>query len=185
MTSIKPTQNGFALLLTLVIISVVLAIGLSLLNITMKQFTLSSIARDSEVAFHAANTGIECMRYWRQDPATETDMLNGGSAPSSVDCGGSGYNRISATDNHSGSVFNYQYRFDKTDTNDQCIETSIYLLDATGGAINNFSLADEGLESIDCSNGNVCTALFSRGYNRPCGDLGSIRTVQREITVTY
>ncbi len=50
---------GFALLLTMIVVAVTLAVGLSLLNITLKQFTLSSTSRDSEIAFHAADSGLE------------------------------------------------------------------------------------------------------------------------------
>lgn len=181
----KTNQSGFALLLTLVVVSVVLAIGLSLLNITLKQFTLSSTARDSEIAFHAANTGLECMQFHRKVPSTRTDLLNGGSAPT-LQC--AGVNPTSKTTNHvtyssSRYVYNYQYKHTVGNT---CIETSMYLLDMSNSSsgLSNYAV-NEGLETLSCSAGLVCTTIFSRGYNRSCNDLNSIRVVQRELTIQF
>lgn len=193
-TTQKNRSTGFALLLTLIVVSVVLAIGLSLLNITLKQFTLSATARESEIAFHIANAGLECMQYHRNDPGTRTVLLNddadpGTSAPS-LSCPGSTTPGPSyAATNHylnpgaDEYVYNYIYRYNLE--NDTCIETSMYLIDARDSDDTITRSINEGLSSISCSEGAVCTTIFSRGYNRSCGDLGSIRTVQRELTIQY
>ncbi|MFW6210467.1 MAG: hypothetical protein ACOC4E_03185, partial [Patescibacteria group bacterium] len=55
--------SGFALLITLLVVGVVLAVGAVLLDLTIKQVQLSSTAKDSEIAFHAANAGMECARF--------------------------------------------------------------------------------------------------------------------------
>ncbi len=56
-------RDGLALLITMLLMSVLLGISTSLLNVTLKQYQLSGIARSSEIAFHAANAGIECLSY--------------------------------------------------------------------------------------------------------------------------
>lgn len=43
--------------------SLVLAIGLAILNVTIKQITLASAGRESQHAFYSADTGVECAFY--------------------------------------------------------------------------------------------------------------------------
>lgn len=185
METFKTAQQdrGFALLLTLVVISIVLAIGLSMLHITIKQLSLSNVSRDSEIALHAARSGIECMQYYRYDSITLADMLDGGSAPNIL-CGGS--SSISSGTDHSGTTYNYYYTY-QIGTN-LCVETSIYLLDATGVSSGSPDLTrstNEGLSTLSCSPGNMCTTIFSRGFNRACTDRDSFLTVQRELTLQF
>jgi Tfp pilus assembly protein PilX len=59
-------QAGFALLISLLVVGVVISVGLSILDLSIKQVRLASNATESEKAFHAANAGIECARYWRR-----------------------------------------------------------------------------------------------------------------------
>ncbi len=55
----KNTQKGFSVLFASLVGSLVLAIGLAILSITIKQITLSSAGRESQKAFYAADTGTE------------------------------------------------------------------------------------------------------------------------------
>ncbi|OGG72597.1 hypothetical protein A3A38_02905 [Candidatus Kaiserbacteria bacterium RIFCSPLOWO2_01_FULL_53_17] len=57
-------RGGYALTLAIVVSSVVLSIGLSLLNIVQKELILSATGRDSQFAFYAADAGLECVLYW-------------------------------------------------------------------------------------------------------------------------
>ena len=63
LTKLK-AQKGFALLYSVLIASVLLAIGLAIFNITIKELLLSSLGRDSQFAFYAADTGAECALFW-------------------------------------------------------------------------------------------------------------------------
>lgn len=56
-------QSGFSVLFASLIGSLVLAIGLAILSITLKQIVLSSAGRESQKAFYAADTGTECALY--------------------------------------------------------------------------------------------------------------------------
>jgi Tfp pilus assembly protein PilX len=55
----KPVR-GFTLLVALIFTSVVLSVGLALLDITYKQVILSSTSRQSDYAFYAADSAMEC-----------------------------------------------------------------------------------------------------------------------------
>lgn len=172
-------QSGFALLLTLVVVSVVLAIGLSLLDITVKQLSLSSTARDSEVAFHAANAGLECSQKTRKDIDIITAIPNTGVQ---FDCFQT--NQVSSY-SASGQTREYSIEFDwNNGQQDLCTQIDMYIMDATAGAYT-YNFSNQGLVSKECTNGNICTVMFSRGYNRGCSNLAGLRTVQRELTIEF
>ncbi|MES2134903.1 MAG: pilus assembly PilX N-terminal domain-containing protein [Patescibacteria group bacterium] len=78
------SQRGFTLLLAVLIGSILIAIGSAIFNIVSKQIILSSSGRESQFAFFAADTGIECALYWdvKQSAFATTSPLT------QVACGG-------------------------------------------------------------------------------------------------
>ena len=58
------SERGFALLLASITGSMLLIVGLAIFNISIKEVLLSSAARESQLAFYAADTGIECALNW-------------------------------------------------------------------------------------------------------------------------
>jgi len=56
-------NDGYALLFTIMIISVVSVITAGLLNASTKQLMLSSLAKDSQTAFYQADTASDCAFY--------------------------------------------------------------------------------------------------------------------------
>lgn len=66
-------NRGFTLIIAVLISSIVLSIGLSMFNISIKQSILSSTARESQAAFFAADSGIECASYWEYKTPSEFD----------------------------------------------------------------------------------------------------------------
>lgn len=60
----KSSNRGFTLLIAVLLSSLLLAIAFSLVNFAVKQLIISSAGRESQFAFYAADTGIECAFYW-------------------------------------------------------------------------------------------------------------------------
>ncbi len=60
----KKPEKGFTLLFSLLVSTLVLTVGASIISISLRQLVISSTGRDSQYAFYAANTGIECAMYW-------------------------------------------------------------------------------------------------------------------------
>lgn len=58
------TQRGVVILFAVLLVSVVLTISLGIFNITYRQLVLSSIARESEIAFSVADSARNCALYW-------------------------------------------------------------------------------------------------------------------------
>ncbi|MDQ5893202.1 MAG: hypothetical protein QG640_213 [Patescibacteria group bacterium] len=60
---LKNEKGGYTLLFAVLVSSIVLSIGISILTISRKEFLLSASARDSTSAFYAADSGLECAAY--------------------------------------------------------------------------------------------------------------------------
>ena len=63
-SKLKTNQRGFTLLMAAIVSSIVLSVGAATFGIALKQVTLSSIGRNSQFAFYAADSGAECALYW-------------------------------------------------------------------------------------------------------------------------
>ncbi len=61
---VQGQKSGFTLLFSVLISSVLLSIGVSIFSTTLKDLLFSSSGRDSQFAFYAADTGVECALYW-------------------------------------------------------------------------------------------------------------------------
>jgi Tfp pilus assembly protein PilX len=195
----KKEKRGFALLLAIIISSVMLAIGVSILKISVNQITLSTTARESEFAFQAAHAGIDCMSYWRNKKASEYLSTTTTSSPSnpSVSCFGAPPNVKSTqqlSNSSSNGVINvYKNTFSwgggTSGILPRCTETELYVMTGKDGSVSmSFPerdyLGTNGRKT--CADGRVCNIIISRGYNRACITLStSIYTVQRELTQEF
>ena len=65
-TGMISPQRGFTLLIAVILSSVALSLGLALLDITYKQLVLSSTVKQSQYAFYAADSTLECALYLDQ-----------------------------------------------------------------------------------------------------------------------
>jgi len=92
--SIKEAQRGSTLFIAVTIASLVVVIAMGIMNLTLRELKLSFLARESQAALSAADSGLECAMYWDHinegNPtslfATATPPLN--PAPNINICGG-------------------------------------------------------------------------------------------------
>jgi hypothetical protein len=56
-------EKGLAILYSVIVSIIMLSVATSISSIALRQTKLSSTGRESQYAFFAANTGIECARY--------------------------------------------------------------------------------------------------------------------------
>lgn len=59
----KTKERGYAILFTVVIVAIISTITMGLLNAAYKQVILSSVARDSTIAFYQSDIASECALY--------------------------------------------------------------------------------------------------------------------------
>lgn len=58
------SQKGFAMLFTVLVVSLILSIALGISNLTFKQTILSNLAKDSQISFYEADAAVECAIYY-------------------------------------------------------------------------------------------------------------------------
>lgn len=60
----ESAQRGFTLLLATLMSALLLLLGAAIFSLIKKEIILSSLGRDSQLAFYAADTAAECALYW-------------------------------------------------------------------------------------------------------------------------
>jgi hypothetical protein len=196
----KNKQTGFALLMTLIIVGVVISVGLSILDLTIKQLKLSTSSKDSEIALHAANAGHECAQYWRNHdadsdgtPEIEVGAINfqcfGLSNAPTAASGPVPFNAIAPVVPSVDSVQKYIYEFTWGSDSNRCTRITMLLFasDNTSGGISvtgsNMFANVPGYTNAtkSCEPGGRCAVTSVQGYNRACPNVGSHGTIQREV----
>ncbi len=79
-------KKGFVLLFTVLLAAVVLAVSLEAANVAFREIGFSTSARDTNEAFFAADTGVECALY--NDKAGDVSFVQTGGS-GSINCMGS------------------------------------------------------------------------------------------------
>jgi len=156
-------QRGYALLLSVLISALILTIGLGILNIVEKKIILSSLGRESQKAFYAADSGGECTLYW--------DRKHEGFGST-----------VFATSSASTPPLNGVL------CNEQDIAEDWIISDVTAtGANTSFtiSFANGSCVTVDVQklNSGLMTRFLSRGHN--ICDLSSSRVVERAMRIVY
>jgi hypothetical protein len=78
------TRRGFTLFIALIVSSLLLAVGLSLSTIILKQLIFSNSGKESQLAFYAADSGAECALYWDRKGVDGYTTFDGAFATSST-----------------------------------------------------------------------------------------------------
>ena len=171
--AIKNTQKGFALLIAIIFMSVMLALGLGLGSLAYKQTVLASTAIESQYAFYAADAALECAFYYDQQknlfvfptpqpgsaPVMQCDVTNA-TFPAAYPTGIVSY--IAGTK----WVITERLSIDSLTTHPRCADITI----------------------SKPKQGTGTTYIFSQGYNISCAQLaapGDMRFVTRGLKASY
>ena len=196
-------QEGFALLISLIVVGVVISVGLSILDLSITQVRLSDNAKQSELAFHAANAGVECGLYWRRNASST--MLAGD--PITPDCFGVTDSSVELTiidpgsdagKIEGGTAYLYQYQF-SWGTEQRCTKIATILItadpDESGATLHdvnnvvddggNFAIPGFPETDSECEVGGQCTIMAVRGYNQSCANIGNFGTTEREVLLQF
>lgn len=155
------SQAGFTLLLAALVSSIVLALGAAIYQLASKELELSSLGRDSQYAFFAADTGAECALYWdvRHDYFAT-------SAPASVVAPDPRCATQSFTATGRAAAYPYTMSFQ--------IEP--------GGYCTNVSVT----KAQDAVSGIVSTTIHADGYSGTCANYSTnARSLQRSVELHY
>jgi Tfp pilus assembly protein PilX len=155
-------KRGFVLLIAVIFMSVMLSFALALGSLSYKQQLLASSAIESQFAFYAADSALECALYADQRLNNFSYALhNLSTAPSLMTCSGVSASRQSYTYN------------------------ATHLLDVQRFSLNaGTRCADVTVDKAPSGQ----TFIYSQGYNVPCENVGSAsgaRMVSRGLRARY
>jgi hypothetical protein len=156
-------ERGFALLIAVIFMSVMLTFGLSLGSLAYKQQVLASGAIASQYAFYVADAGLECALYADQQQNLFAYPASAPSAAPSMNCEGAA--PVSTSFTYSASQFMVFSRL-SLDSGQHCVDVTVYKPAAVGGI----------------------TYLFSQGYNVSCATIAAptgARFVSRGLKAQY
>lgn len=164
-------ERGFALLIAIIFMSVMLSFGLALGSLGYKQQVLASSAIGSQYAFYAADAALECALYADQQQNLFEYSTHGASTPPNL------ITTVACGDTLPSTQVSYSYDVDQLvvkerlplDANKRCADVTIYKY------------------SAPLSSG-VTTYVFSQGYDVPCATVsspGTTRFVSRGQSAHY
>ncbi|MDO8522376.1 MAG: pilus assembly PilX N-terminal domain-containing protein [bacterium] len=164
----QPRERGFTLLLAALVSSVVLALGVSIFEIALKQVSLSSMGRESQFAFYAADTGAECALYWDVRWNYFATTTPSSVVPPQPKCATQSLNALgrptSPTD-----PYTMTFQFDPSN---KCAQVSIKKCAAVG--------------LCDPENPQIHTVIHADGFNTSCATIStSARALQRSVEIQY
>lgn len=189
-------NSGFTILYAILIASLLLAIGVSIFNISIREFNLSLYANQSQEAIFAADAGYECAYFWNDMKFTDsTGRLYRGFATSSnslsmvqpeMKCGTrlSSFNPVvGGGDLGLAGHPHVDLTTDPTDPTPKAVSTFILYLDGTETLPDRKGKCAVVTVTNSVISGAAVTQIDSRGYNT-C-DSSNPRIVERGITLYY
>ena len=172
-------QNGFTLLFAVLLSTLIVSISASIISIALRQTILSGTSRESQYAFYAANTVLECAFYW--DVTDSTVFPAPGDAritPSDIEC--SGGNIVT------GAKFTSSFATQGWDTDDTLNQTTFYIEIKDNGTTKPTGGTTQCALAIvkkKKAAGTITTTIEAKGYNT-C-DLTHPRAVERGLVQEY
>jgi hypothetical protein len=173
----KNNREGFAMLFAVLTASLLLTIGMAIFSLSFKELAISTAARESQIAFYAADSARECALYWDVKKGAFGVCLNMGCSSrtigiSNIVCNGKSLSVPNSTTPNSTSM---TYNFNDSVSPDASFQ---YIIDANQNQLSpssNFSV----LKNYDGT--NIVTTITALGHN--VGSAG--RRVERGISQTY
>lgn len=166
-------NKGFVILFSVLLAGLFLIIGTSIFTISLKELILSSSGRDSQLAFHAASSGVECALYWDLNHHVFATSTHSGASPSNVYCADQDVTTNSywvwknppTNNNQAETILGFNI-FPSDPSRQDCVVISV-----------------KKVKAPVPPNSPVVTTIESRGYNT-C-DINNLRRVERGLRVTY
>lgn len=164
-------KRGIAIYIAVVVTAALVLVSYAVISLAIKEIGTSSAGRDSQGAFYAADSGVECAIYWDLK-ALRISAFSTTTPSASISCVGNSSIPISTTVDNSGGVNNgtgtstFQFQFPSP--SDYCAIVNVvksYAFDIATGLI------------------LPKTKIESRGYNSCIA--ANTRRVERAILVNY
>jgi type II secretory pathway pseudopilin PulG len=179
---IQKKEKGFTLLFAVLLSTLIVSISASIISIALRQTILSGTSRESQYAFYAANTVLECAFYW--------DITNSTVFPAPED------SRISSLDPDyynikcaggniiTGEEFNSSFAIEGWDISEDD-QTTFYMEIKDNGSLGPGGETQCAKATVKktVDDGVITTRIEAKGYNT-C-DLTHPRAVERGLVQEY
>ena len=162
--TVRKSDKGFALLIAVIFMSVMLSFGLSLGSLAYKQAMLASGAIESQYAFYVADTALECALYADQQQNLFAYPASSPASAPSMSCDNSAPYQTPAF-SWTSSQFVVTTRL-TIDNNSRCADVTVYKPSTPAGT----------------------TFIYAQGYDVSCsvvGSPGTARFVSRGLVAQY
>lgn len=138
------SPRGFTLLIALIVTSVLVSVGLALVDVAYKQLLLASTAKNSQIAFYNADAALECGLYHDQ----KFNAFSQAIATTSIRCAGQ---TVAVTGTNAGNV-----------------RTSTFSIPCTGGTNARVTVLKDtsGASNIYANGYSSCSATDPRRVER-------------------
>lgn len=161
----KPLEQGIALVFSIVLSTIFLTIAVGVLGITMNELNFSISSKDSNNAFYAADTGVDCALY---NDRSDVNFFIDGPMDTNIFCPGVVANLTSGAN----SFPDFDFEITELGSNlNSCVKVHVLKkLDTDGVTI-------------------IGTEITSKGYNITgnlgCGGSSGSSIVERVLEVNY
>lgn len=161
----KERKKGFVILIAVLVSTLVISIGAFIASIAIKELALSSSGRESQIAFYAADSALECALYQdlREFAFAATSTASG---PTSVYCNGANW----GIDLQTGDANESQTYFDVS-----------FIIDGRTEDTSPYARVKVDKQNIGTINDK--TIIEAQGYN--IKDPTVPNRVERALQVTY
>ena len=109
----KNNKKGFTILIAVITAGILLIIAMSIGGIALKEQVLATANKESQIAFYAADTGMECALYWDQKKGAFNRATDGADSATLTDfvCNNIKDNDTNPTLGDTATVDYYDYTF--------------------------------------------------------------------------
>ncbi len=168
-------HQGFVILFTILIASIIMVIGLGMYSIATRESVLSGTAREAQYAFYAADAGVECALYAQSiDNGSGNPPIIDALSTQSFDCGGMQVSLDSSGGGDGSPSSPYVYRMMVDPNKRTCAVVSIFNAALIGGNTN--------LRRVIAQGYNLCDP---NGPNGPTPITSSPLLVERNLDTLY
>ncbi|KKQ76891.1 MAG: hypothetical protein A3A96_04485 [Candidatus Zambryskibacteria bacterium RIFCSPLOWO2_01_FULL_39_39] len=163
-------NKGMTLFIAVTIMAILLVISYAVVNIAIKGSQFATSGRDSQFAFYAADSGIECALYWD----SKFDSFATSTSGSPISCGGSS---LVANDTISGTT-----TLTRIGGGGDANQTSFFgfVMNQGSNSVPHCAIVTVRKYYVGA---RLWTYIKSRGYNT-C-DVSNPRRLERGIEVSY
>lgn len=151
-------NRGFALIVAVILSAVAAAVTITLTTLAYKNLMLSSTAKESQYAFYAADSALECALFW-DNGAHNSFAYTSSPSSISINCEGAA---VTLTGTADASTVTYKSGW-FTINGTRCARITAY----------------KGSPSTPG------TKLYADGVNKSCSEVTTARSVERGLKASY